>query len=231
MILSPFEVTSIDSNGLPRTLSHNLAIWSTSPLFAKFVIDDMITLIEQQYFNDDNRIYFSDDEFYYNKIRKPLLRHYGKRIKEKYNEVMSSNDGEMMQESIRRILREERSLKTIVRDLVKNKGFLKASNVIGSLEKVHEILDLKGTQEDMLFIVNTILKHDLNEPMCNFVVSKWFHSIRTLVNIPLPNPNNPNAWINTRTEIDLEIKISDMIYELGNGLVRGHDIKVSAIRC
>ena len=136
-----------------------------------------------------------------------------------------------LQENIRRILREERSLKTIVRNLVKNKGFLNASNIIGSLEKVHEILDLEGTEEDMMFIVNTILKHDLNEETCSIKVSKHFYSIQILVNIPLPNPNNPNAWINTRTEIDLEIKISDMIYELGNGLVRGHDIKVSAIRC
>ena len=136
-----------------------------------------------------------------------------------------------MKELIRHILKEETSEKNIVRDLVKDEGFKFASSVIGSLEKVHEILDLKGTQEDMIFIVNTILKHDLNEPMCGFGVSKWFHSVGTFVNIPLPNPNNPDAWINTRTEIDLEIKISDMIHELGNGLVRGYDIKVSAIRC
>jgi hypothetical protein len=85
----------------------NTTLW----VFAKFVIDDMITLIEQEYFNDDNRIYFSDNEedyeSYHEKIRQPLLRHYGKRIKEKYKEVMSSNDGEMIQETIRRILREE----------------------------------------------------------------------------------------------------------------------------
>ena len=136
-----------------------------------------------------------------------------------------------MKERIRHILKEETKEKRIVRRMVENEGFKFASSVIGSLEKVHEMLDLKGTEEDMMFIVNTILKHDLNEPMCGFVVSKWFHSIRTLVNIPLPNPNNPNAWINTRTEIELEIKISDMIYKLGNGLVIGNYINVSAVRC
>jgi hypothetical protein len=57
-------------------------------LFAKFVIDEMVTYLEQDYFNDDNRIYFSDDDFYYDKIRKPLLRHYGSRIKERYNEII-----------------------------------------------------------------------------------------------------------------------------------------------
>jgi len=99
------------------------------------------------------------------------------------------------------------------------------------LEKVHKILELKGTQEDMMFIVNTILKHDLNEPICNFVVSKWFHSIRTLVNIPLRDPNNLDAWINRSIEIDLEEKIRDMVYELGKGIVRGNDIKVSSVWC
>ena len=80
-------------------------------VFSKFVIDYTVTLIEQEYFTNDNRIYFSDtdedDETYHEKIRQPLLRHYGKRIKEKYDEVMSSNDEEIIQESIRRILREE----------------------------------------------------------------------------------------------------------------------------
>jgi hypothetical protein len=83
---------------------------TTLKIFAKFVIDEMVTYIEQDYFNDNNRIYFSDNdedyEIYHEKIRKPLLRHYGKRIKEKYDEVMLSNNGEMIQESIRRILRE-----------------------------------------------------------------------------------------------------------------------------
>jgi len=57
--------------------------------FAKFVIDEMVTYLEQDYFNDDNRIYFDSDEYYYNEIRKPLLKYYEKRIKEKFDEVTS----------------------------------------------------------------------------------------------------------------------------------------------
>ena len=67
-------------------------------LFAKFVIDEMVTYLEQDYFTNDNRIYFEDDDFYYDKIRKPLLRHYGSRIKERYNQIvgsMSDNQQEM----------------------------------------------------------------------------------------------------------------------------------------
>jgi len=61
---------------------------TTLRLFAKFVIDEMVTYLEQDYFNDDNRIYFEDDDFYYDKIRKPLLKNYGSRIKERYNEII-----------------------------------------------------------------------------------------------------------------------------------------------
>lgn len=61
---------------------------TTLRLFAKFVIDEMVTYLEQDYFTDDNRIYFEDDDFYYDKIRKPLLRHYGSRIKERYYEII-----------------------------------------------------------------------------------------------------------------------------------------------
>jgi hypothetical protein len=62
---------------------------TTLRVFAKFVIDEMVTYLEQDYFTDDNRVYFEDDDFYYDKIRKPLLRYYGSRIKEKYYEIMN----------------------------------------------------------------------------------------------------------------------------------------------
>ena len=136
-----------------------------------------------------------------------------------------------LQENIRRVLREEKSFKDAVRNMVKTQGFIITSKMVGSLDEVHEILDLKGTQEDMLFIVNTILKHDLNEPMCNFVVSKTFHSIKTLVNIPLVDPDNPDFWTDEAIETFLETKISDMVYKLGKGLVRGNNIKVSSVKC
>jgi hypothetical protein len=136
-----------------------------------------------------------------------------------------------LQENIIRILKEETTLKETVRNMVKSQGFIMAAKMVGSLDEVHEILDLKGTQEDMLFIVNTILKHDLNEPMCNFVVSKTFHSIKTLVNIPLVDPDNPDFWTDEAIETFLETKISDMVYKLGKGLVRGNNIKVSSVKC
>ena len=71
---------------------------TTLRTFAKFVIDEMVTYIEQDYFNDNNRIYFSDNdedyESYHEKIRQPLLKFYGNRIKEKYNKVKTENINE-----------------------------------------------------------------------------------------------------------------------------------------
>jgi hypothetical protein len=92
--LSMYEPNSIIYKGKEDT-----TLW----VFSKFVIDDMVTLIEQEYFNDDNRIYFSDNEEdtekYHEQIRKPLLSHYGDRIKERYNEVKSDNINEKVKKS------------------------------------------------------------------------------------------------------------------------------------
>jgi hypothetical protein len=92
--LSMYEPNSIIYKGKEDT-----TLW----VFSKFVIDDMVTLIEQEYFNDDNRIYFSDNEEdtkkYHEQIRKPLLRHYGDRIKERYNEVKLDNINETVNKS------------------------------------------------------------------------------------------------------------------------------------
>ena len=93
----------------PDSIIYKEKEYTTLRIFAKFVIDEMVTYLEQDYFNNDNRVYFSDDDFYYDKIRKPLLKRYGKRIKEKYNEVKRGDINES-------ILREERFLSRIEED-------------------------------------------------------------------------------------------------------------------
>ena len=52
--------------------------------FAKMVIDDMVTELEQEYFNDENRIYFDNDETYHEEIRVPLMNYFSNRIKKRY---------------------------------------------------------------------------------------------------------------------------------------------------
>ena len=53
--------------------------------FAKLVIDEMVTSLEQDYFSDENRIYFDNDETYHPEIRVPLMNYFGDRIKKRYN--------------------------------------------------------------------------------------------------------------------------------------------------
>jgi hypothetical protein len=137
-----------------------------------------------------------------------------------------------LQENIRKILREERSLKKSVRNLVETKGFIMASQIVGSLEKVHEILNLKGTQDDMIFIVTAILDHDIKEKICKFFMVKTYHSIKIYIEVPSEDPDSDYFDpINKNSRRRFSDKVSNTIYELGNKLVRGHDINIQPGSC
>ena len=87
-------------------------------VFSKWVIDDMITLLEQEFFSDDNRVYFDDGDFYYEKIRKPLIAYYKDRLEEAFYEILKNkNLMEVKRGNINEsILREERFLSRIEED-------------------------------------------------------------------------------------------------------------------
>ena len=55
--------------------------------FAKLVIDEMTMFLEQDYFSDENRIYFDDAKIYHDEIRVPLMNYFGDRIKRMYDSV------------------------------------------------------------------------------------------------------------------------------------------------
>jgi hypothetical protein len=63
--------------------------------FAKLVIDELNMYLEQDYFSDENRIYF-DDETYHEKIRVPLMKYFGNRIKKRYNSGESEEEEELI---------------------------------------------------------------------------------------------------------------------------------------
>lgn len=137
-----------------------------------------------------------------------------------------------LQENIRKVLREERSLKKSIRNLVETKGFIMASQIVGSLDKVYEILGLRGTQEDMIFIVTAILNHDIKEKICKFFMVKTYHSIKIYVEVPSEDPDSDYFDpINKNARRRFGDKISIAIYELGNKLVRGHDINIQPGSC
>ena len=137
-----------------------------------------------------------------------------------------------LQENIRKVLREERSLKKNVRNLVETKGFIMASQIVGSLDRVYEILELKGTQNDMIFIVTAILNHDIKEKICKFFMVKTYHSIKIYVETPSEDPDSDYfSFGNRYARNRFGDKISNTIYELGNKLVRGHDINIQPGNC
>ena len=134
-----------------------------------------------------------------------------------------------LQENIRRILREETSFKETIKNMVKKFGFLKASKITMGLENLHNIIDLKGTQDDMEFVIKSILNNDIPDKICNFQVSNIFGALHILVNIP--EPDGLSEWKIKSMEMVLEGKISSYIYRLGNGKVKGYYLNVSAVRC
>jgi len=137
-----------------------------------------------------------------------------------------------IKENIRKVLREESSLKKSVRNLVKTKGFFMASQIVGSLERVHEILDLKGTQDDMIFIVTAILDHDIREKICGFFMVKTHHSIKIYIEVPTHYPGSDYFdSVNRHARSSFADKTSSTIYMLGNKLVRGHDINILPGSC
>ena len=146
-----------------------------------------------------------------------------------HDTTISMDDLLGLKESIRKILKEETSAKQRARDMVKKIGFLKASKMVGGLEELHKMIDLKGTQDDMKFVVGSILKNDIPDKICNFVISKRFGSLDILVNIP--EPDGLSEWRIKSMEIELENKIRSFVHALGNALYRGYDLNVSAVRC
>jgi hypothetical protein len=138
-----------------------------------------------------------------------------------------------LQESIRRILREESSPTKKLRDFVASNGFITARKVFGNDEKFYETIDLDGSVDDNLFVIKTILNHDVvNREICNFKITKLYNGNRIEVLIFIPQVNeDEESYSNKLKEIAVSREISDHIFELGVGTVRGHNIKVQTWKC
>ena len=139
-----------------------------------------------------------------------------------------------LQESIRRILREETAQQAKLKDMVSRKGFIKVSKMMGGIENLYNILNITGSQDDMMFIVKAIMEHDLKnkENICSFEIIPTQHSIKIRVEIAKEYRNLPDDNWGNRKEISrVQDDISNIIYKLGNGLVRGHIIRVSIGEC
>ena len=193
--------------------------------FAKLVIDEMVTSFEQDYFNDNNRIYFDNDEKYHDEIRVPLMNYFGDRIKERYNERQGINES---------ILREETSSQDRMKNTVSEIGLINAKKMIGGIDNLYKVLGFTGTQEEMIFIVDALMKHDVPilENICDFRIVPTKHSLKLYVEIPKYYSNlADDSWANRQRVLRARDNISTIIHKLGNNLVKGHTIDVSLGKC
>ena len=95
-------------------------------------------------------------------------------------------------------------------------------------EIVNEI-GLKGTQEDIIFLTKTIIENDISTVLmyCSYNIIPTRDSMNLVVYIPKPAPANVGRYIYEEgTRSMYRDVISKALYQLGGGLIRGHNIEV-----
>ena len=145
--------------------------------------------------------------------------------------INSKLDEEPLNESI---LREETSDQESVKDLVSEMGIYQTSKMFGGIKGLYSVLGFTGTQEEMIFIVDTIMRHEVPdmENICDFKIKPTLHSLKLYVEIPKYYPNlSDDSFVNKQKTIQEMYNIGTLIHRLGNGLVRGHTIDVSIGDC
>ena len=96
------------------------------------------------------------------------------------------------------------------------------------------MLGFTGTQDEMIFIVNEIMKHDVTviENICDYRIEPTQHSLNLYVEIPKYYSNlAADSWANRQRVLRARDNISTIIHRLGNSLVRGHNVEVSLGKC
>ena len=135
-----------------------------------------------------------------------------------------------LQENIRKVLREE-SLKQTLMGEIERFGIKDTASLMSvRVEKLLKMAGIKGTKEDMLFLAKVIMENEVKEQFkyCSYDIVPTLHSFNLYVFIPKPLPEDEGRWsrdYGLRQEI--KIMISQLLWVLGGGLIRGHNIHVS----
>jgi hypothetical protein len=183
-------------------------------VYAKRIIHDIYYMLEYHTFKDGLIV---DEEFYEEIIVPALYNYFIDRIEKVYNRFKGSlNESE----------NKKTSLKEKLKNVVETQGIKMGVTIVGSLEKLFSILDIKGTQEDMIFLVKSIMDNEVEKQLkyCNYDIIKTLHSIKLYVFVGKPLSGEEETF--DRLLNAVEGFISNLIYKLGGGLVRGHSIFV-----
>ena len=134
-----------------------------------------------------------------------------------------------LQEHIRKVLKEETLKQTLINEIMRS-GILDTAKLLSvSVEELLKITGITGTQNDMIFLTKVIMDNEIRERVnyCSYDVVPTRYSIDVVVYIPKPAPENiGNYMYDQRPRNHAYELISELIYKLGGGLIRGHNIEV-----
>jgi hypothetical protein len=134
-----------------------------------------------------------------------------------------------LQENIRRILREE-SLRQTLMDEIERSGIRDTASIMSvDVEELLDMVGIRGTKDDMVFLAKSIMDNDVKQKLdyCSYNIVPTRYSIDIDVYIPKPAPENEGRYMyDRRIRNDAYDLISILIYRLGGGLIRGHNIDV-----
>ena len=134
-----------------------------------------------------------------------------------------------LQEHIRRVLKEE-TLKQTLLDEMKRYGIRDTASIMSvDVEELLDMVGIKGTKEDMLFLAKVIMENEVKELLdyCSYDIVPTLHSFRLHVFIPKPLPEEVGVWSrDQRVREEAKELISQLLYNLGGGLIRGHNVYV-----
>ena len=98
-----------------------------------------------------------------------------------------------------------------------------------SVKEIINEIGLKGTQEDIIFLTKTIIENDLSSVLtyCNYNIIPTQYSMDLVVYIPKPAPQNVGRYMfDQGTRNVYRDTISEALYKLGGGIIRGHNVEV-----
>jgi len=173
------------------------------------------------FFVGDSRLPGNDDIL--NEIWEIIYETFGVGV-DLYSEYVKNCDETM------ETLNENTSTQKRLREVVKTQGISMASGLVGGIDTLFKILKIKGSQEDMIFLVKSIMDNEVTErvPYCDYEIIPTRHSINLIVYTPMPENEDLDNWSRTTYKKNMyNQSISNLISEWGNGLVRGHNINVS----
>ena len=137
-----------------------------------------------------------------------------------------------LRENIRKELKQE-SLRQTLMDYIMRWGIRDTASMVGvDVKELLEMVGMKGTQEDMIFLTKSIMENEVKEQLnyCSYDIVPTQHSIKLYVYIPKPLPEDEGVWSRDQwLRQEAEDLIRHRLYVLGlsGELIRGHSINVS----